>query len=176
MEQRLTAEERLTLKTGAFGAVFLVANADPGMLALFRESFAASGAMADSSGVVKEALTSGPLPKLPRDSALEIESVVLPALGRAVGILRREVAGGRGGLPRGGAVRGRAGGQRAPGVTPAEAAAIERIRDAWISRREPCGDQSARTMARTQRSRSRPQAHRYASGRVRRQRCRGTSG
>ena len=30
MEQRLTDEERLTLKTGAFGAVFLVSNADPG--------------------------------------------------------------------------------------------------------------------------------------------------
>jgi hypothetical protein len=90
MEQRLTDEERLTLKTGAFGAVFLVSNADPGMLAVLRESIAASGALADASGVVKEALTSGPLPRLPRDSQLEIESVVLPALCRAVRILREK--------------------------------------------------------------------------------------
>ncbi|MBQ1010147.1 hypothetical protein KBX53_04135 [Micromonospora sp. M51] len=88
MEQRLTDEERLTLKTGAFGAVFLVSNADPGVVGVIRESIAASGALADASGTVKEALTSGPLPRLPRDSQLEIESVVLPALGRAVRILR----------------------------------------------------------------------------------------
>lgn len=90
MEQRLTDEERLTLKTGAFGAIFLVSNADPGMLGVLQESVAASGALADASGVVKEALTTGPLPRLPRDSQLEIESVVLPALGRAVRILREK--------------------------------------------------------------------------------------
>ncbi|MEV1144189.1 hypothetical protein [Micromonospora sp. NPDC049799] len=89
MAERLTAEERLTLKTGAFGAVFLVSNADPGMVAVFRESFAASGALADTSGVVKEALTTGPLPKMPRDPA-QIESVVLPALARALEILREK--------------------------------------------------------------------------------------
>ena len=90
MEQRLTDEERLTLKIGAFGAVFLVSNADPGMLSVIRESVAASGALAGASGVVKEALTTGPLPRLPRDSQLEIESVVLPALCRAVRILREK--------------------------------------------------------------------------------------
>ncbi|MCG5443154.1 hypothetical protein NIE79_000952 [Micromonospora sp. NIE79] len=90
MEQRLTDEERLILKTGAFGAVFLVSNADPGVLGVIRESIAASGALADASGTVKEALTTGPLPRLPRDSQLEIESVVLPALGRAVRILREK--------------------------------------------------------------------------------------
>ncbi|MEU2666956.1 MULTISPECIES: hypothetical protein [unclassified Micromonospora] len=130
MEQRLTAEERLTLKTGAFGAVFLVANADPGMLALFRESFAASGAMADSSGVVKEALTSGPLPKLPRDSALEIEAVVLPALGSSVRILREKSPGDVAGYREVvlSAAERVAAAHR--GVAPAEAAVIERIRDA----------------------------------------------
>ncbi|WP_410820630.1 hypothetical protein [Micromonospora sp. 050-3] len=90
MELRLTDEERLTLKTGAFGAVFLVSNADPGVLGVIRESIAASGALAGASGTVKEALTTGPLPRLPRDSQLEIESVVLPALGQAVRILREK--------------------------------------------------------------------------------------
>ncbi|SCG38049.1 hypothetical protein [Micromonospora inositola] len=91
--ERLTAEERLTLKTGAFGAVFLVSNAEPGMFAMIRESMAASGALSDASGVVKEALTVGPLPQLPRDSALEVEAVALPALTRAVAILRDKAPG-----------------------------------------------------------------------------------
>ncbi|MCM0675392.1 hypothetical protein NCC78_11935 [Micromonospora phytophila] len=128
--QRLTAEERLTLKMGAFGAVSLVANADPGMLALVRESFAASGAVAGSGGVVREALTSGPLPELPPDPAGETEPVVLSALGRAVAILRekapqdvatyREVV-----LTAAGQVA-----RAHRGVAPAEAAVIDRIRDA----------------------------------------------
>ncbi|WP_328424310.1 MULTISPECIES: hypothetical protein [unclassified Micromonospora] len=130
MEQRLTEDERLTLKTGVFGAVFLVSNAAPGVLGVIRESFAASGALADASGVVKDALTSGPLPRLPRDSQLEIESVVLPALGRAVRILRekspadveayREVV-----LTAADRVA-----RAHDGVAPAEAAAIDRIRGA----------------------------------------------
>ena len=128
--ERLTADERLTLKTGAFGAVFLVSNAVPGVLAMVRESFAASGALAEVGGVVKEALTTGPLPQLPRDSALEVESVVLPALGRSVEILRakspgdvetyRSVV-----LDAADRVA-----QAHRGIEPAEAAAIEKIRQA----------------------------------------------
>lgn len=130
MEQRLTDEERLTLKTGAFGAVFLVSNADPGMLGVIRESVAASGALADASGVVKEALTTGPLPRLPRDSQLEIESVVLPALGRAVRILREkspaDVEAYRSVVLTAADRVARA----HDGVAPAETAAIEQIRGA----------------------------------------------
>ncbi|MEU8422071.1 hypothetical protein AB0C15_14470 [Micromonospora sp. NPDC048835] len=128
MEQRLTDEERLTLKTGAFGAVFLVSNADPGVLGVIRESIAASGALAEASGTVKEALTTGPLPRLPRDSQLEIESVVLPALGRAVRILRekspREVDAYRELVLAAADQVARA----HDGVAPAEAAAIDQIR------------------------------------------------
>ena len=128
--ERLTADERLTLKTGAFGAVFLVSNAVPGVLAMVRESFAASGALAEVGGVVKEALPTGPLPQLPRDSVMEIESVVLPALGRSVEILRakspddvetyRSVV-----LAAAERVA-----QAHRGIEPAEAAAIEKIRQA----------------------------------------------
>ncbi len=130
MTQRLTDEEKLTLKTGAFGAVFMVSNADPGVLAVFRESFAASGAMADASGVVKEALTGGPLPKLPRDSALEVESVVLPALTRAIGILTEKAPQD---VPVYRAVVLAAADRTARahnGVSPAEAEVIERIKGA----------------------------------------------
>ncbi|MFI7022649.1 hypothetical protein [Micromonospora sp. NPDC049900] len=129
MTQRLTDEEKLTLKTGAFGAVLMVSNAEPGLLAVFRESFAASGAISDASGVVKEALTSGPLPKLPRDSALEIESVVLPALRRAVGILA-EKAPQDVGVYREVVLTAADRTARAhQGVSPAEAEAIGRIKD-----------------------------------------------
>ena len=86
MEQRLTDEEKMTLKTGAFGAVFLVSNADPGFVGMLRESFAASGAISDTSGLIKESLTSGPLPKLAA-SPTEVEAAVLPALRHAVRIL-----------------------------------------------------------------------------------------
>jgi hypothetical protein len=132
--ERLTADERLTLKTGAFGAVFLVSNAEAGMFAMIRESMAASGALADAGGVVKEALSVGPLPQLPRDSALEIEAVVLPALTRAVAILREkspeEVEAYRSVVLT--AADRVADAHR--GVAPAEAAVIDRIRAALDGR------------------------------------------
>ncbi|MEH1126580.1 hypothetical protein [Micromonospora sp. CPCC 206061] len=86
----LTSEERVTLKTAAFGAVFLVSNADPGFFAMFKESFAASGALAGATGLVKEVLTTGTLPQLPRRSPGDVEAIVLPALERSVAILREK--------------------------------------------------------------------------------------
>ncbi|MEU8260716.1 hypothetical protein AB0C02_08850 [Micromonospora sp. NPDC048999] len=126
----LTPDERLALKTGAFGAVFLVSNAEPGMLAMVRESIAASGAFGAASGVVKEALTTGPLPELPRDSALEIEATVLPALTRSVAILRekspRDVEAYRSVV----LTAADRVAQAHRGVTAAEATVLDRIRDA----------------------------------------------
>lgn len=126
----LTADERLTLKTGAYGAVFLVSNVEPGMLAMVRESFAASGAFADAAGVVKAALTSGPLPELPRDSALEVEAIVLPALGRAVRILRAKSPGDVETYRSVVLAAADRVARADRGVTPAETAVIDRIRDA----------------------------------------------
>ncbi|WBC14389.1 hypothetical protein O7600_25335 [Micromonospora sp. WMMA1998] len=127
---RLTADEQLTLKTGAFGAVFLVSNAVPGVLAMVRESIAASGALADVDGVVKEALTTGPLPQLPRDSALEIESVVLPALGRSVEILRAKSPGDVEAYRSVVLAAADRVAEAHRGVEPAEVAAIDKIRRA----------------------------------------------
>ncbi|WP_439957726.1 hypothetical protein [Micromonospora echinofusca] len=90
MEQRLTDEEKTTLKTAAFGAVFLVSDADPGLFAMIKESFAASGAIAGTSGLVKEVLTTGALPSLPRRSSTAVEATVLPGLRRAVAILQEK--------------------------------------------------------------------------------------
>ncbi|WP_349878686.1 hypothetical protein ABIH81_01650 [Micromonospora sp. HUAS YX12] len=128
--ERLTADERLTLKTGAFGAVFLVSNAVPGVLAMVRESFAASGALAEVGGVVKEALTTGPLPQLPRDSVLEVESVVLPALRRSVEILRAKSPGDVETYRSVVLAAAERVAQAHRGIDPAEAAAIEKIRQA----------------------------------------------
>ncbi|MEV0427196.1 hypothetical protein [Micromonospora sp. NPDC050495] len=126
----LTADEQLTLRTGAFGAVFLVSNAEPGMLAMVRESMAASGALADASGVVRAALTTGPLPQLPRDSALEVEATVLPALGRAVRILRAKSPGDVAAYRSVVLAAADRVAQAHRGVAPAEAAVIEKIRQA----------------------------------------------
>lgn len=90
MTDQLSAEEKAILKTAAFGAVYLVSNADPGFLSMLKESFAASGALAGGTGLVKEVLTTGALPKLPRRSPAEVEATVLPALRRSVAILREK--------------------------------------------------------------------------------------
>jgi hypothetical protein len=87
MTQPLTDDEKMTLKRAAYGAVFLVSHADPGFLAMFKESFAASKALAGSSGVVKEALTKGGIPSVPKSSPAEIEATVLPGLTRSMEIL-----------------------------------------------------------------------------------------
>ncbi|WP_091552250.1 hypothetical protein [Micromonospora pattaloongensis] len=78
----------MTLKAAAFGAVFLVSNADPGLLPMVRESFAAADAFAGSTGLVNEVLTTGRPPRLAERGPAELEAEVLPALRRAVEILR----------------------------------------------------------------------------------------
>ncbi|HEU4423847.1 MAG TPA: hypothetical protein VFR67_15050 [Pilimelia sp.] len=126
----LTDADRRTLKTAAFGAVYLVSNADPGLLDMLRESFAASGSLAGSSEQVRGVLTTGPLPILPRHPPEAVEATVLPALRESVEILRRkapeeletfrEVV-----LDAAARAAGAAG-----GFSEAEAAARDKIRDA----------------------------------------------
>jgi hypothetical protein len=77
-----------TLKTAAFGAVYLVSNADPGFFSMLKESFAASKPLASGKGVVRQVLTTGGLPTLPRGPREAVEAVVLPALRESVAILR----------------------------------------------------------------------------------------
>lgn len=86
MTQPLTEDERNTLKDAAYGAILLVSNAEPGFLEMFKESFAASKALAGSSGVVKEAFTAGGIPRLP-ESPAELEAAVLAGLRRSMQIL-----------------------------------------------------------------------------------------
>lgn len=86
-DQPLTDDEKQTLRDAAYGAVFLVTNADPGVLDLVRESFAASEVLARSSPLVREALAGGGLPDLPGPPA-EMGARVLPALARSISILK----------------------------------------------------------------------------------------
>jgi len=49
----LSDEEKTTVRNAAFGAVYLVSNADPGVFSMIKESFAASAALArDRKSVV----------------------------------------------------------------------------------------------------------------------------
>ncbi|SNT07126.1 hypothetical protein SAMN05421812_10334 [Asanoa hainanensis] len=87
----LTDHERATLKRAAFGVVYLVSNADPGFLAMLRESVAASGAFTGARGLARDVLTSGSLPRFPRRDPSQVEAEVLPALTESLAILRAKV-------------------------------------------------------------------------------------
>ncbi len=95
-EPPLTEDEAHTLKAALFGAVYLVANVDPGLFNVLRESFAASGALTNATGLVRQVLTSGTLPRLPKSPPVEatagtgasdITTYVMSALRESVVIL-----------------------------------------------------------------------------------------
>ncbi|MFY1633459.1 hypothetical protein ACN27F_09290 [Solwaraspora sp. WMMB335] len=126
----LTDDERSTLKTAAFGAVYLVSNADPGVFGMVKESFAASGAFAGATGLVREVLATGDLPRLPRDTPAEVERLVLPALRESVAILTAKAP--QELEPYRSTVIDAADrvAQAASGVDPAEATMVDKIRQA----------------------------------------------
>ena len=80
--------ERQTLRSAAYGAVFLVSTAEPGMMDMVKESFAASKAFAASSPELRDVLRTGGLPKVPKGSKAEIENGVLSALQQSTSILQ----------------------------------------------------------------------------------------
>jgi len=88
MPERLTEEDKRTLKNAAFGAVVLVSQAEPGMLGMVRESYAAAGALTHASPLVREVLGAGGVPELDGASLAEVEATVLPQLREALRILR----------------------------------------------------------------------------------------
>ncbi|PZM97367.1 MAG: hypothetical protein DIU79_02765 [Actinobacteria bacterium] len=90
MAEPLTDDERATIKAAAFGAAVLVSNAEPGVLAMVRESFAASDVFAGATGLVRAVLTTGEVPTLPAGSPAELERDVLGLVERAVAILREK--------------------------------------------------------------------------------------
>ncbi|HEX5540838.1 MAG TPA: hypothetical protein VFX60_04645 [Micromonospora sp.] len=89
MGEPLTVDEKMILKTAAFGAVFLISNADPGVLPMIKESFAASGVFVEAVGLVKDVIITGDLPQLPQGAA-EVERIVLSGLQRSLEILQEK--------------------------------------------------------------------------------------
>jgi hypothetical protein len=86
----LSDEEKTTVRNAAFGAVYLVSNADPGVFAMIKESFAASAALAKAPGPVGELLTKGGLPSVPKVPPAELEATVLPELTQALALLKEK--------------------------------------------------------------------------------------
>jgi hypothetical protein len=80
-------QERQTLRTAAFGAIFLVSTADPGFFDTVKESIAGSKALANTSPELRDLFKSGGIPKVPKGSPTEIESGVLAALQQSTTIL-----------------------------------------------------------------------------------------
>jgi hypothetical protein len=80
-------QERQTLRSAAFGAVFLVSHAEPGMFDAVKESFAGSKAFAAASPELRDVLKKGGIPKIPGGSPTDIESGVLAALTESKQIL-----------------------------------------------------------------------------------------
>ena len=81
-------QERQTLRSAAFGALYLVSSADPGFFDMVKESLAGSKALANSSPELRDLLKSGGVPQVPKGSPTEIESGILTALQRSTTILQ----------------------------------------------------------------------------------------
>jgi hypothetical protein len=80
-------QERQTLRTAAFGAIYLVASAEPGFVDMIKESLAGSKALAKTSPELRDLFKSGGIPQIPKGSPSDVESTVLSALSQSTSIL-----------------------------------------------------------------------------------------
>ena len=85
----LTDDEQKTVRSAAMRAGVLVAQAEPGFLDTFKESFAASKAVKAASPDVQKLFTGG-LPEMPSGGKDEFNARTLELLQQAVGILTRK--------------------------------------------------------------------------------------
>lgn len=125
-----TDQERQTLRTAAFGAVYVVSSAEPGFFDMVKESFAGSKAFAKSPEL-RDILRGGGLPRMPEGSPQEIEQGVISALNQSQDILASkgpdELRGFRMAVSNAvDEVANAAGG----GASPAEAEALDKVRAA----------------------------------------------
>jgi hypothetical protein len=87
MTTTYTDQERQTLRTAAFGAVYMVSSAEPGFLDMVKEGFAGSKAF-QKTPELGDVLRSGGMPKMPTGSRQEIERDVITALTESQQILQ----------------------------------------------------------------------------------------
>jgi hypothetical protein len=97
---------------------------------LIRESFAASDAMAAATGLVRQALTTGPRPDLPTGPPAQVTAAVMATLRDATALLRRRAPGELESFRAAVLDAADEVARAVRGVHPAEAAVIERIRTA----------------------------------------------
>ena len=86
----LTEEDRRTLRSAAVRAGALVAQAEPGFLDTFKESFAASKAVKAASPEVQQLLVGGGFPEMPSGSKDVVDARTLELLRQAVAILTQK--------------------------------------------------------------------------------------
>ena len=82
----LTEDEQRTVRSAALRACALVAQAEPGFLDTFKESFAASRAVKAASPEVQRLVTGG-MPEMPSGGRDEVDARTLELLTQAVGVL-----------------------------------------------------------------------------------------
>lgn len=82
----LTEDEQKTVRSAALRAGALVAQAEPGFLDTFKESFAASKAVKAASPEVQQLVTGG-LPEMPSGGRDQVNARTIELLKQAVGIL-----------------------------------------------------------------------------------------
>jgi hypothetical protein len=82
-----TDDEKKQMRNAAFGAVFLVTRADPGMFDMIKESFAASKALAKAPGEMQAVFKGGGMPKMAKGDASQIEVSILSELSTSAEVI-----------------------------------------------------------------------------------------
>ena len=79
-----TDTEKQQLRSAAYGAVFLVSHAEPGMMDMIKESMAASKSFAQASGDLQGVFRGMSMPKIPKGNPADVEAGVLSQLSNSV--------------------------------------------------------------------------------------------
>lgn len=88
-----TDDEKSTMRNAAFGAVFLVSSADPGIFDMIKESFAASKSFSQASGDLQNVFKGMAMPKMPKASREQLESEILSELSSSMATLQAKSPG-----------------------------------------------------------------------------------
>lgn len=133
-------QEQDTIRRGFFGAVALVSKADPGFFASFKESFAASKAMADAPAEIRDLLRGGFIAPPKASSAAEMDQALMTDLNEAMAILQRDPAS-RDAFANELLDACQQVADASKGVSPEEQAVLDKVRAAVSTQQQPPADQ-----------------------------------
>ncbi len=125
-----TDDERHTIRTAALGAMAVVSMADPGFFATFKESAAGSRAFAQAPPEIRNLIAGGPMMPPKASSKEDLEAQVVAAIGQAVAILSGKDPSMLQGFRTVMDAAIQAVAEASKGVTPAEQAAMDKIKAA----------------------------------------------